>query len=317
MIELGFDFDAMAGPCELRLQGGDESALRRAAQAAIDEVRRIERKYSRYDPASVVSRINAAAGGGQAIEVDDETAALLDFAAHLHALSDGLFDVTSGVLRRAWNFRVPRVPAQGEIDALLPLIGWSKVRRAGRRIELAHAGMEIDFGGFGKEYAADRAAEVLRAAGVAHGFVNLGGDIRVVGPRGDGRGWRLGIRHPRREDALIRTVELRAGALATSGDYERFFEVDGRRYCHLLDPRTGWPVVYWQSVSVIAPTCAAAGAACTIAALQGESGRDFLAMQGLPAVLADAEGRMLIDQAGRGIPTGRMDYGNYVFIYTD
>lgn len=317
MIELGFDFDAMAGPCELRLQGGDESALRRAAQAAIDEVRRIERKYSRYDPASVVSRINAAAGGGQAIEVDDETAALLDFAAHLHALSDGLFDVTSGVLRRAWNFRVPRVPAQGEIDALLPLIGWSKVRRAGRRIELAHAGMEIDFGGFGKEYAADRAAEVLRAAGVAHGFVNLGGDIRVVGPRGDGRGWRLGIRHPRREDALIRTVELRAGALATSGDYERFFEVDGRRYCHLLDPRTGWPVVYWQSVSVIAPTCTAAGAACTIAALQGESGRDFLAMQGLPAVLADAEGRMLIDQAGRGIPTGRMDYGNYVFIYTD
>lgn len=317
MIELGFDFAAMASPCELRLQGGDESALRRAAQAAIDEVRRIERKYSRYDPASVVSRINAAAGGGQAIEVDDETAALLDFAAHLHALSDGLFDVTSGVLRRAWNFRVPRVPAQGEIDALLPLIGWSKVRRAGRRIELAHAGMEIDFGGFGKEYAADRAAEVLRAAGVAHGFVNLGGDIRVVGPRGDGRGWRLGIRHPRREDALIRTVELRAGALATSGDYERFFEVDGRRYCHLLDPRTGWPVVYWQSVSVIAPTCAAAGAACTIAALQGESGRDFLAMQGLPAVLADAEGRMLIDQAGRGIPTGRMDYGNYVFIYTD
>lgn len=317
MIELGFDFAAMASPCELRLQGGDESALRRAAQAAIDEVRRIERKYSRYDPASVVSRINAAAGGGQAIEVDDETAALLDFAAHLHALSDGLFDVTSGVLRRAWNFRVPRVPAQGEIDALLPLIGWSKVRRAGRRIELAHAGMEIDFGGFGKEYAADRAAEVLRAAGVAHGFVNLGGDIRVVGPRGDGRGWRLGIRHPRREDALIRTVELRAGALATSGDYERFFEVDGRRYCHLLDPRTGWPVVYWQSVSVIAPTCTAAGAACTIAALQGESGRDFLAMQGLPAVLADAEGRMLIDQAGRGIPTGRMDYGNYVFIYTD
>lgn len=314
MIELGFDFAAMASPCELRLQGGDESALRRAAQAAIDEVLRIERKYSRYAPGSVVSRINGAAGSGQAIEVDDETASLLDFAAHLHALSDGLFDVTSGVLRRAWNFRVPRVPAQGEIDALLPLIGWRKVRWAGRRIELPHAGMEIDFGGFGKEYAADRAAEVLRAAGVAHGFVNLGGDIRVVGPRGDGSGWRLGIRHPRCEDALIRTVELRAGALATSGDYERSFEIDGRRYCHLLDPRTGWPVSYWQSVSVIAPTCAAAGAACTIAALQGESGRDFLALQGLPSVLADPEGRVLIDPASKGDPTESRYYGNYVFI---
>lgn len=317
MIELGFDFDAMASPCELRLQGEDETRLHRAAQAAIDEVRRIEKKYSRYDEASVVSRINAAAGDGQAIEVDAETASLLDFAARLHALSGGLFDITSGVLRRAWDFRVPRVPAQGEIDALLPLIGWDKVRWSEGRIALPRAGMQIDFGGFGKEYAADRAAEVLRAAGVAHGFVNLGGDIRVVGPRGDGRGWRLGIRHPRREDALLRSVELRAGALATSGDYERFFEIDGRRYGHLLDPRAGWPVVYWQSVSVIAPTCTAAGAACTIAALQGESGRDFLAMQGLPAVLADAEGRMLIDRAGSAVPTLSMDYGNYVFIWTD
>jgi len=221
---------------------------------------------------------------------------LLDFAAHLHALSGGLFDITSGVLRRAWNFRVPRVPSQQEIDALLPLIGWPQLRWRERRIALPRAGMEIDFGGFGKEYAADRAAEVLAREGVAHGFVNLGGDIRVVGPRSDGDGWRLGIRHPRRESALIRTIELRSGALATSGDYERFFEVDGRRYSHLLDPRSGWPVNYWQSVSVIGPTCAAAGAACTIAALRQRQGQRFLRSERLPFLLVDPQGNVIEDR---------------------
>ena len=296
MIELGFDFDAMASPCELRLQGNDEAHLHHAAQAAIDEVRRIERKYSRYDEASIVSRINAAAGSGQPIEVDEETAALLDFAAHLHELSSGSFDITSGVLRRAWNFRVPRVPAQREIDALLPLIGWPQAGWHKRRIALPRAGMEIDFGGFGKEYAADRAAEVLAGESVAHGYVNLGGDIRVVGARGDGSGWRIGIRHPRQEHALLRTIELHAGALATSGDYERYFEVDGRRYCHLLDPRSGWPVNYWQSVSVIAPTCAAAGAACTIAALHQREGEAFLNNERLPFVLVGPQGDVIEDR---------------------
>jgi len=297
LIELGFDFDAMASPCELRLQGPDEPRLRRAALAAIDEVRRVEKKYSRYDVASVVSRINAAAGSGQAIEVDEETASLLDFAARLHALSGGLFDITSGVLRLAWDFRLPRVPAQRQIDALLPLIGWEKVRWEQRRIALPRAGMQIDFGGFGKEYAADRAAEVLQREGVEHGFVNLGGDIRVVGPRADHSGWRIGIRHPRREGELMRTVELRTGALATSGDYERYFEVEAVRYCHLLDPRTGWPVRCWQSVSVFAPTCAAAGAACTIAALHQQDGEAFLRSERLPFLLVDASGRLHEDSA--------------------
>jgi len=297
VIELGFDFDAMASPCELRLQGSDEARLHDAARSAIDEVRRIERKYSRYDEASIVSRINAAAGSGQATEVDEETALLLDFAAHLHDLSGGLFDITSGVLRRAWNFRLPRLPSQREIDALLPLVGWPQVAWHGRRIALPRSGMEIDFGGFGKEYAADRAAEVLASEGVTHGYVNLGGDIRVVGARSDGSGWRIGIRHPRQEHTLLHTIELHAGALATSGDYERYFELDGRRYCHLLDPRSGWPVNYWQSVSVIAPTCAAAGAACTIAALRQLDGLAFLRRERLPSVLVDPQGSLIIDPA--------------------
>ena len=290
MIELGFEFQAMASDCELRLVGNDEGTLQHAAQAAIAEVHRIERKYSRYDAASVVSGINAAAGSGQAVPVDDETAGLLGFAGRLHALSDGCFDITSGVLRRAWDFRAGRLPGVAEVEALLPLIGWSRVAFDGRRIALPQAGMEVDFGGFGKEYAADRAAMLLRHGGVAGGYVNLGGDIAVLGPRSDGRGWRLGIRHPRRDDALIDTLELGAGALATSGDYERFFEADGVRYCHVLDPRSGWPVRHWQSVSVVAPTCAAAGAACTLAMLLGERGLAFIREQSLPFLAVGPDG---------------------------
>jgi thiamine biosynthesis lipoprotein len=279
---IGFGFQAMACECEIRLclaEDGELPALQAAAQSAIDEVRRIEAKYSRYQPDSLVSRINAAAGTGRDIEVDAETGALLDFAAQLFAQSDGLFDITSGVLRRAWDFRAARIPGQAELDALLPLVGWHKVLRQGRLVRLTLPGMEIDFGGFGKEYAADRAMTLLAGAGQRHGFVNLGGDIRVLGPRSDGSAWRFGIQHPRTTGSVIAGLDLAEGALATSGDYERYFECNGRRYCHILDPRSGWPVAHWASISVAAPACVAAGALSTIAMLKGEHAPAFLDQQ--------------------------------------
>jgi thiamine biosynthesis lipoprotein len=286
-------FGAMASRCELRLGGLPLAALERAGQACVAEVRRIEYKYSRYRADSIVSRINAAAGSGAATEVDHETAGLLDFAAQLHAASDGLFDITSGVLRRAWDFKAARRPEQRAIDALLPLIGWQRVHWQGRLISLPDAGMELDFGGFGKEYAADRAHAILVDHGVSEGFVNLGGDIRIVGPRANGEPWRMGIQDPRQTDATVASLPLLAGALATSGDYERYFEQDGRRYCHILDPRTGWPVQAWRSISVVAPVCAAAGAVCTIAMLKGKDGLGFLEAQGLDYLAIDAQGRLV------------------------
>lgn len=284
---VGFGFQAMSSRCEIRLEGDDEAVLAGAAQAAIAEVRRIEQKYSRYRADSIVSRINAAAGADEAVAVDDETASLLAFAARLHVWSDGLFDVTSGVLRRAWDFRRAQLPAPAVLEALLALIGWPQVEWDGRCIRLPRTGMEVDFGGFGKEYAADRAAALLAAAGQRHGFVNLGGDIRVLGARADGRGWRFGIQHPRRSDGTIASVEMAGGALATSGDYERHFELGGRRYCHILDPRSGWPVNAWASVSVAAPACVAAGALTTIAMLQGAAAPDFLATEGASWLAVD------------------------------
>lgn len=298
MQELGFEFKAMGSPCQLRLVGGSEAALQAAGVIAIAEVRRIEQRYSRYREDSLVSRINAAAGTGRTIEVDAETAALFDFAAQLHAESAGRFDITSGVLRRAWQWGGSRVPSAAEIEALRPLIGWPQVHWDGRCIALPEAGMQIDLGGIGKEYAADRAAVLLAARGAAGGFVDLGGDIVVIGPRADGNPWRIGLQHPRQAGALLGSVELARGALATSGDYARFVKVGDRRYSHLLDATTGWPAGHWQSVSVVAPSCAAAGALATLAMLQDESAIDFLCAQGQPFLAVRHDG---IRMAGGGL----------------
>jgi FAD:protein FMN transferase len=290
-----FFFDAMASRCEIRLTIDDEPAARRLAQLAIDEVRRIEAKYSRYQANSVVSQISAQAGLNWT-ECDDETLALLDFADQLFTQSTGLFDITSGVLRRAWNFRQPVLPEADVLRSLCALIDWRSVQREGRRIRLPKVGMELDFGGFGKEYAADRAAQVLKAQGVRSGYVNLAGDIQVMGPQitpqGQAQPWLIGIQHPRQSGKLIASIPIAYGALATSGDYERFFELDGRRYCHILHPQSGQPVHHWRSISVLAPSAIVAGSYSTVALLKQEQGRAFLENSGCIYLAIDHAGDM-------------------------
>lgn len=284
-------FDAMASRCEVRLTVEDEPSAKQLAQLAIDEVHRIEAKYSRYRPGSVVSQISAQAGLDW-VECDDETLALLAFADQLFEQSAGLFDITSGVLRRAWNFRQPALPRADVLRDLCALIGWRSVQRDGRRVRLPKAGMELDFGGFGKEYAADRAAHILIAQGVRNGYVNLAGDIHVMGPQGDQQPWLIGIQDPRRADRLVASIPIASGALATSGDYERFFELDGHRYCHILHPQSGQPVSHWRSVSVLAPSAIVAGSYSSIAMLQQAQGREFLEDSGLVYLAIDHLGAM-------------------------
>ena len=174
--------------------------------------------------------------------MDAETAHLLDYADTCHRQSDGRFDVTSGILRRAWNLKSGQLPAQAEIDALLPLVGWQKVRWRAPRIVLPKPGMQLDFGGYVKEYAVDRVAELCRRLGARHGLVDLGGDLAVIGPHPDGKPWRVGIRDPRDAQRTLGSLPVGWGGVASSGDYERCMVVDGVRYGHILDPRTGWPV---------------------------------------------------------------------------
>jgi thiamine biosynthesis lipoprotein len=284
-------FHAMASDCAVHVLAESFAASTMAAMAAEAEVGRIEARYSRYRPDSELARINVVAAAGGATVIDPETAGLISYAKGCFASSEGAFDITSGLLRQAWNFSSARLPEPREIDALLPRIGLDKVTLSGDRLAFAEAGMELDLGGLGKEYAADRAAEVCQSLGARHGFVDLGGDIRVIGPQADGQPWRIGIRHPRDADALVAEVALQGGALATSGDYERFIEVDGVRYCHILDPRTGWPVQGLSSVTVMTERCLVGGSLATSAMLKGSEGRGWLERLGVRHLVVDDQGR--------------------------
>jgi FAD:protein FMN transferase len=271
-------FSAMASPCEVLMDVRDRREAGHLLAIAATEAWRIEDKLSRYLPGSIVDLINRS--DGALIAVDQETAHLLDFAARLHDLSEGRFDVTSGVLRRVWSFDGSRPPPSAdEIAAILPLVGWRRVQWDGERIRLA-PGMQIDFGGIGKEYAVDRAARLLAAATPASSVVNFGGDLTVTRPRAGGEPWTIGIEDVAAERHASRLVMLRSGALATSGTTKRFLSIDGVRYGHILDPTSGWPVADCpRSVTVAANTCVEAGMLATFAMLEGPKAEQFLADQ--------------------------------------
>jgi thiamine biosynthesis lipoprotein len=288
-------FKAMGSACEVVLASHTQNEAESMAKLAIDEVLRIERKYSRYTTDSVIAKINQQAGRG-ALQCDDETWALFQFATQLFDKSDGLFDITSGVLRQAWDFKKPEVPTSQKLEALLPLVGWQKVVLQDQSIALPLARMEVDLGGFGKEYAADRAAQVLKEKGVTYGYVNLAGDMRFLGPKSSGEPWMIGIQDPRARDQVVATLPITQGGLATSGDYERYFELNGQRYCHVLNPKTGMPVSYWRSVSVTSPATVVSGCTTTMAMLKEADGLAFLQATGFDFFAIDHTGKVHLRQ---------------------
>ena len=272
-------FFAMASPCEVLCRVEEAAEARRLATLAAAEVWRIEDKFSRYLPDNIVAAINSAAG--EQLRLDPETARLIDFAATLHTLSGGKFDITSGVLRRVWRFDGgSALPTRRATASVLKLVGWAKVRWSPPWLRLL-PGMEIDFGGIGKEYAVDRAADLLREATDSDCLVNLGGDLAVTRCSADNSAWKIGIEalHTRtRMPANL--LRLRSGALATSGDARRFIVNNGVRYSHILDARNGWPVKDApRSITVAADTCTQAGMLSTLAMLEGSEAEPFLDAQ--------------------------------------
>ena len=273
-------FTAMASPCELLLETAEVHAAGQLGGVAAQEAWRIETKFSRYRPDSIISVINRSQGS--MVAVDAETAALIDYAARCHSLSEGRFDITSGVLRRCWKFDgSDRLPQPAAVAALLPLIGFEKILWQAPLITLP-AGMEIDFGGIGKEYAVDRVLALIaeRFAGAA--LVNFGGDL-ATNRAPAAAPWQVGVARPDTEGQARLLLELSRGGLATSGDTHRFLLRDGVRYSHILDVRTGWPVPgVPRSVTVAAGSCVEAGILATFAMLQGAAAEAFLVEQGVP-----------------------------------
>jgi FAD:protein FMN transferase len=276
---VAISFTAMASPCEVLLPSTADASALEFGNLAAQEVWRVEKKFSRYRDDSVTAWIHE--NRGTRIEVDAETAALIDFARRCFDLSGGLFDVTSGVLRRAWKFDgSDRVPEAAAIERLMPLVGFEKLEWQPPHLTLP-AGMELDFGGIGKEYAVDRAYDLMAARRAAPFLINFGGDLRANrrAPHGP---WQIGVERPDTDRQASMILELEHGALATSGDSRRYLLKHGIRYGHILDPRTGWPVLNApRSVTVAASSCTEAGVLATLALLHGARAREFLEEQGV------------------------------------
>ena len=237
-------------------------------QAARNWVEGFEAKYSRFRPTSLLSRINAAAGRDW-VEVDAEMGRFLDLSGSLHAISRGLLDVTALPLMRLWDYKaaVPRIPSETEIAAARRLVGWPRVQREAGRVRLPEVGMALDFGGWGKEYAVDMVAQIASEHLITCALVDFGHDLRAVGSAPGKPGWHIGLEDPVRPgEACWDSVAITNRGVASSGDYRRGFTINGVRYGHIVDPRTGRPVAHGsRQVTVIAPTCVQAGVLSTTA----------------------------------------------------
>lgn len=293
---------------EILIAGLEETQARPAAAAVLREFDRLHRTYHAWQP-SELSALNASIAAGKTHVVTPELADLVADAQRLSLIGDALFDPGIGGLIRLWGFQ------SEEFKSVLPdpvaLAAWRAARPGmadldldGLQVRSRNRAVALDFGGYLKGVALDRAALILHQQGVNNALINIGGNVIALGTK-NGQPWRVGIQHPRRPGPLA-TIELRDGeAIGTSGDYQRYFELNGRRYCHLLDPRNGEPVMHTQSLSVLITPRAAAGTLSDMA-----SKPLFIAGTGWPTLAKklaieqvlriDAEGRVHVSAALHG-----------------
>lgn len=243
---------------EATVWGLDDEAAGTVMRAVRAAVGRVDTLMSNYRDDSDISRVNRAAGTGEWVAVDTATLHVVEAALRVARSSGGAFDPTVGPAVDVWGFYREQgaVPVAGALDSARALVDHGRVhtRASPPAIRLATHGMRLDLGAIGKGYAVDRALAAAAGSGASGLMIDLGGNIGVAGRPPGGGDWPLGLRHPRREGRAFAVFEVGAGAVATSGDYERFFVVDGVRYAHILDPRSGRPVQGIASVSVLAPT---------------------------------------------------------------
>ncbi len=262
-----FAFKAMGTLCQVTYASNSRVAGEAFKQATIKWTAEFEARYSRFIPESLISRINAAAGQHW-VEVDEVTDRLFSFCHELVFFTGGAFDPTVLPLLRLWNWKstVPVVPSDAAIQCARALVGWDKVQRRPGAIFLPEAGMGLDLGGVGKECAVDCVVDLAQQHGIADVLVDFGQDVRAAGkPR------HIGLEDPQRPGQCWTGVAIKDMAVATSGDYLRCFQINGRRYGHILDPRTGYPANNGcRAVTVIAPSCTVAGILSTTAFILGQ-----------------------------------------------
>ncbi|MEJ2636961.1 MAG: FAD:protein FMN transferase [Calditrichia bacterium] len=254
---------------ETDVQGPDISACRKALLLAYQEMSRVENLLSYQISTSEISRINREAGI-RPVKVSGETFGIIKRARNYSQKFNGLFDITIGVVTSRWGFSENgeqdiTVPSDSELARLLPLVNYRLMvlNERDSTVYLQKKGMKIDLGGIAKGYAIDRGVHVLKQNNISQFFLNAGGDIYTSGKKDGLEKWRVGIKHPRHLDRIIAKFQLSDYAVATSGDYERFAIIGGKRYHHIIDPRSGFPSTQCRSVSVLAPTAEEADAMAT------------------------------------------------------
>ena len=272
----------------------------RKAEAAIDSafnaIRELELALSFWTDDSEIAKVNSGAAIAP-VRVSEETFELARIALSISKSTSGAFDPTVGPLMRLWDFRDASIPSMESLSSASESVGYQKIKldSSSSSIFLTEPGMSFDTGGIAKGYAVDRALEDLRKNGIRSALVAIAGDMRAFGAREDGEPWMVGIKDPRgnSEDDIVATLELRDEAVSTSGDYERFFMKDGRRYHHLINPATGYPAEGTMSFTVLAPRAVLTDGYATGAFVLGpEKGIEALREQGLEGIAISTDGKV-------------------------
>jgi FAD:protein FMN transferase len=264
-------WNALGTPCEIQFVCAETAQADAFMYEAVNWVAQFEDRYSRFRPESLLSKINAAAGRHW-VDVDAEMDHMIGLCQTLHFMTRGVLDATALPLMRLWNYHAPRsqLPSTQEVAEAKKLVGWHLVQREPGRIFLPMAGMALDFGGWGKEFAVDAVAQLARAHGINDVLVDFGHDLRAIGNPPGKPAWHVGLEDPRQPGTYRGSLGIRDRGVACSGDYLRHVNIGGRRYGHIVDPRTGWPVANGcEQVTVVAPSCLQAGVLSTAAFILG------------------------------------------------
>jgi len=288
----------MGNRFEITVAGEDQNSADDHIDAAIEEIRRIERLLTTYDERSETCLINRHAGIAP-VAVSPETLQLIERSIRISRLTQGAFDLSYGsVDTRLWNFdtTMTSLPDPRTAKKMVRLIDYRNILldRGQGTVFLKNAGMRIGFGGIGKGYAADCARRKLRARGVTSGIINASGDLAVWGCQPDGRPWTIGVVHPDASDQPFSYMQLSDMAVATSGNYEKYILVDGKKYSHTIDPRTGLPVTGIKSVTIITPYAEIADAMATPVMIMGiKAGIDMIdQVKDIECILIDDDNRI-------------------------
>lgn len=284
----------MGTAIRVELWSDDKAAGEAAIAAVMGEMHRIDREMSPYKPESELSRINREAAE-RPVSISQEMFDILSRSIEFSKLSGGAFDITFSSVGYMYDYRHRIKPTDKEIERALPGINYRHLQLDAKKrtVKFARAGVRIDLGGIGKGYAVDNGIALLKKRGITQAIVTAGGDSRVLGDRG-GRPWMVGIRDPRRKDNVVAVVPLINSAISTSGDYERYFEVDGVRYHHIINPKTGRSATGVHSVSVVGPDATTTdGLTKPVFILGPEKGLRLIeSIPGADAVIIDANGEM-------------------------